>query len=318
MAERVLGQRDLERHQGTGAGCRHRHRVDAVQPVHGRVRRAAPSIDDAMAIVLAALSLLGLGIFGPGIANGLVSGGPQLSALALQSAPGSRSAALRWLAAGAAGLALPGRRCCPVRWGRRRSWRCCGRWRQPPPRTAWALGQTGAGGVAWGLAGVAKAAGIHGRLALASAGFIQCCRKSAKPATLKARKPHVRDRQAAPRRWARSAAASSRQGCFSCVAGLPASTAWAKRMKRSQPMSAAASRPSAHAVRSGDSPWRRLGPSTCPEATADERLHAAPLPTTANHRNLRRLTRRRRKSGTSASARRACRRRTGATWPLAR
>uniref|UniRef100_UPI0009EC3ADE P-type conjugative transfer protein TrbL n=1 Tax=Mesorhizobium sp. 1M-11 TaxID=1529006 RepID=UPI0009EC3ADE len=39
-----------------------------------------PSIDDAMAIVLAALSLLGLGIFGPGIANGLVSGGPQLGA----------------------------------------------------------------------------------------------------------------------------------------------------------------------------------------------------------------------------------------------
>ena len=39
-----------------------------------------PSIDDAMAIVLAALSLLGLGIFGPGIADGLVSGGPQLGA----------------------------------------------------------------------------------------------------------------------------------------------------------------------------------------------------------------------------------------------
>jgi type IV secretion system protein TrbL len=41
---------------------------------------ATPTIDDAMAIVLAALSLLGLGIFGPGIANGLVSGGPQLGA----------------------------------------------------------------------------------------------------------------------------------------------------------------------------------------------------------------------------------------------
>src|SRR4051812_19884668 len=39
-----------------------------------------PSVEDAMAIVLAALSLLGLGIFGPGIANGLISGGPQLGA----------------------------------------------------------------------------------------------------------------------------------------------------------------------------------------------------------------------------------------------
>jgi type IV secretion system protein TrbL len=37
-------------------------------------------IEDAMALVLAALALLGLGIFGPGIANGIVSGGPQLGA----------------------------------------------------------------------------------------------------------------------------------------------------------------------------------------------------------------------------------------------
>lgn len=39
-----------------------------------------PTIEDAMSLVLAALSLLGLGIFGPGIANGIVSGGPQLGA----------------------------------------------------------------------------------------------------------------------------------------------------------------------------------------------------------------------------------------------
>lgn len=39
-----------------------------------------PSIDQALAIVLASLTLMGLGIFGPGIATGLVSGGPQLGA----------------------------------------------------------------------------------------------------------------------------------------------------------------------------------------------------------------------------------------------
>ena len=39
-----------------------------------------PSLEDALALVLAALSLLGLGIFGPGIANGLISGAPQLGA----------------------------------------------------------------------------------------------------------------------------------------------------------------------------------------------------------------------------------------------
>lgn len=35
-------------------------------------------IEDAMALMLAALALLGLGIFGPGIASGIISGGPQL------------------------------------------------------------------------------------------------------------------------------------------------------------------------------------------------------------------------------------------------
>jgi type IV secretion system protein TrbL len=39
-----------------------------------------PTLDDAMALVLAALALLGLGIFGPGIATGLTAGAPQLGA----------------------------------------------------------------------------------------------------------------------------------------------------------------------------------------------------------------------------------------------
>ena len=62
-----------------------------------------PSIEDAMAMVLAALSLLGLGIFGPGIANGIVSGGPQLGAGA---AIGTGLAAGGIVAAGAAGAAM--------------------------------------------------------------------------------------------------------------------------------------------------------------------------------------------------------------------
>src|SRR3546814_16211471 len=39
-----------------------------------------PTIDHALAIMLGSLTLLGLGLFGPGIATGLVSGGPQLGA----------------------------------------------------------------------------------------------------------------------------------------------------------------------------------------------------------------------------------------------
>lgn len=41
---------------------------------------AAPNLDEVLALALAALCLLGLGIFGPAIASGLVSGAPQLGA----------------------------------------------------------------------------------------------------------------------------------------------------------------------------------------------------------------------------------------------
>jgi type IV secretion system protein TrbL len=62
-----------------------------------------PTIEDAMSMVLAALSLLGLGIFGAGIANGIVSGGPQLGAGA---AVGTGLAAGGVVAAGVAGAGL--------------------------------------------------------------------------------------------------------------------------------------------------------------------------------------------------------------------
>jgi type IV secretion system protein TrbL len=67
-----------------------------------------PTIDNATALVLGALSLLGLGIFGPGIANGIVSGGPQLGAGAAVGtglAAGGAIVAGAGLAAGGAGLA---------------------------------------------------------------------------------------------------------------------------------------------------------------------------------------------------------------------
>ncbi len=59
----------------------------------------APTINDALSIMLAALSLLALGIFGPGIANGIVAGGPQL---------GAGAAVATSLAAGGAALAAGG------------------------------------------------------------------------------------------------------------------------------------------------------------------------------------------------------------------
>src|SRR6202790_1647152 len=72
-----------------------------------------PSLEDALALVLAALSLLGLGIFGPGIATGLTSGAPQLGAGAAGGAAlaagGLGVAGAMGLRAGAGALAGAGR-----------------------------------------------------------------------------------------------------------------------------------------------------------------------------------------------------------------
>ena len=72
-----------------------------------------PSIDNALVIMLASLALFGLGIFGPGIATGLVSGAPQLSAgsvagTALGAAGMAAGAAA--VASGVGGAAMAGAR----------------------------------------------------------------------------------------------------------------------------------------------------------------------------------------------------------------
>jgi len=73
-----------------------------------------PTISDALTLILAALSLLGLSIFGPGIANGLISGGPQLGAGAAVgtglavAGVGAAGAALAAGGIGAVGGALAG------------------------------------------------------------------------------------------------------------------------------------------------------------------------------------------------------------------
>ncbi|MFV0457041.1 MAG: P-type conjugative transfer protein TrbL [Pseudomonas sp.] len=64
-----------------------------------------PSIDHALVVMLASLALLGLGIFGPGIATGLVSGAPQLGAGA--------AAGTAAVAAGVGGAVLAGARMAP-------------------------------------------------------------------------------------------------------------------------------------------------------------------------------------------------------------
>ena len=111
---RLVGRRD-PRPRGD-----RRHRLDDLQSVHKRLRRNPPTINDAPdRLILAALTLLGLTIFGPGIANGLIAGGPSARRPApadLEDRPRGRRRRLRRLRAwrrrgiGAAGnTALIGR-----------------------------------------------------------------------------------------------------------------------------------------------------------------------------------------------------------------
>ncbi|MCW3835058.1 P-type conjugative transfer protein TrbL [Sphingomonas canadensis] len=123
-----------------------------------------PDIGQAMSLVLAALSLFGLGIFGPGIASGLVSGAPQLGAgAAVGTVAGT--AGMTMLAGGAAvagARALGGAALGSVRAGTAMG---------SAASTAYRLGRETAAepSVAAGLSGVARAAGNAARSRASSA-----------------------------------------------------------------------------------------------------------------------------------------------------
>ncbi|MBU2031564.1 MAG: P-type conjugative transfer protein TrbL [Alphaproteobacteria bacterium] len=206
-----------------------------------------PSIDDAMAIVLAALSLVGLGIFGPGIANGLVSGGPQLGAGAAVGtglAVGGMVAA----GAGAAGLAAKGGvaalsgGAAAVRGGAAAAGAASAAY------SVGSLGQTGAAGVASGLGGVARAA---------SSAAASPLKRAATKASDSIKSSFSEGARAGFGATGGSSTAGTVGGeaatdaapATSAAGGTPA---WAQRMKRSQQFSHGVSA-AAHAIRSGDS-----------------------------------------------------------------
>lgn len=114
-----------------------------------------PNLQEAMTLVLASLSLFGLGIFGPGIATGLVSGAPQLGAGAAVGTTGALVGGTALGGAIAAGTAQTAARA-------GRSAVQAGSSVVGGAATAYTMGQatsgqTGLGGVAAGLGGVAAA-----------------------------------------------------------------------------------------------------------------------------------------------------------------
>ncbi len=192
-----------------------------------------PNIDEAMAIVLAALSLLGLGIFGPGIAGGIVSGGPQLGA---SSAVGTSLAAGGMMVAGGAIAARGGSAALAAGTGAARG--SAGMAGSAVASYSLASsGQTGVTGIAAGLGGVARAGAgtVTSPLRRASAGMGQSYADGGR-AALEAGNGTVKGGPAA------APSTSTAQG------DMPA---WARCMKRAQRISHGASA-AAHSIRSGD------------------------------------------------------------------
>ncbi len=177
-----------------------------------------PTIDDALTLILAALALLGLSIFGAGIANGLIAGGPQLgtgAAIGTGLAAGGgvvAAGAATTGAIGAAGRAIGG---------------------------AAGMGASAAGGAtaafrAGGAKGVGSAAGAVATSPL---------RRAASA---------LHDRYEAGARGVMAGGAANR-GDPAGPASSTGTPAWAARMRRHQAMQRGAS--AAHnAVRSGDQP----------------------------------------------------------------
>jgi type IV secretion system protein TrbL len=113
-----------------------------------------------MSLVLAAITLLGLGIYGPAIATGLVSGAPQLGAGAAIGTAGAVAGAALLTAGGALGGARLLGAAGSGGLGAIRAGTAMG----SAASTAYGLGQagsgsTGVGGVGAGLGGVARAGG---------------------------------------------------------------------------------------------------------------------------------------------------------------
>src|SRR6201996_7351574 len=174
-----------------------------------------PTINDALTLILASLAMLALSIFGPGIANGLIAGGPQLGAGAAVGTGlavagiGAAGAALAAGGVGAAGGAIAG--------------------------TA-----RGAASVAGGATAAYRAGGLSGVVEAGLSTAISPLRRAASSLS-ESFAAGGRAVGGGRTRWGASQSEAS---------GPPA---WAQRMKRNQTIKQGVSAAD-HAIRSGDRP----------------------------------------------------------------
>ena len=242
-----------------------------------------PTISDALTLILAALSLLGLTIFGPGIANGLIAGGPQLGAgAAVGTGLAVAGIGAAGIAATAGGLAAAG-----------------GAIAGTARAGASVAGGATAAYRAGGAAGVAQAAGSVAMSPLRRAAA------SLKESFASGERAVMRGSASARRRRAARASATASDGPPAWAAAHEAQPDHQPRRDRRRPC---------HPLRR---PAERRQPGR-PFRGGVSPCFDDPPSATARRPSRRRPTRGPARSGTSASARPASRRRTGASPSSAR
>ena len=214
-----------------------------------------PSIDHALVVMLASLAMLALGIFGPGIATGLVSGAPQLGAGAMAGAAvgaAGTAVAIGAAATGVGGAVAAGARMAPAAASAIGSGARAAASTANSARSAFQAGSAAAGG---GFKGAAAGVGNVARTGAQAAG----------------------QKVAASARAFGERVAGAFRGDGGKAAGAPAQTgaseagpssaaadqqqpAWAKRLHRRQQIAHAATT-AAHTLRGGDGGGSAQGPS---------------------------------------------------------
>jgi type IV secretion system protein TrbL len=224
-----------------------------------QVTPSEPTVDHALVVMLASLAMLALGIFGPGIASGLVSGAPQLGAGAMAGAAmgaAGTAVAVGAAATGVGSAVVAGARMAPAAAKLAGSGARAAASTAGSARSAYQAGSAAAGG---GLKGAAAGVGNVAKTGAQAVG-----QKAAEG--MRSMKERVAsafrsdDAKPASGGAATGHSNASEANSGSADAQQQAQPAWAKRLHRRQQISHAATT-AAHTLRGGDGGGSSSGPS---------------------------------------------------------
>lgn len=208
-----------------------------------------PTIEQTLSVVLAALAMLGLGIFGPGIATGLVSGAPQLGAGA---AVGTGLAVAGTAMVGGAAFGLAGRGAMAASSGAAAAARG-GAAMAGGMSSAYSLasaGRSGAGGVVSGVGGAGRA--VAGAAAAPVRRATSQAAGAMRESFTSGARAGIANTGGSSTMGTIGSGEAANDGPASEAASESAPPAWAQRVKRNQTVIHGA-QTAAQALKSGDS-----------------------------------------------------------------